>query len=147
LKIKTTSTQDTGEFDAEDPKIYLPATIEKNQAKVKAGFWAKIRRTMGRIPFAEDAVAAYYCAIDPETPMRVKALLLAALAYFILPMDVIPDFFALIGYNDDAVVLATVLSMVARNITPAHRARAKSALEREGEDAAAEAYPDKSKKR
>jgi uncharacterized membrane protein YkvA (DUF1232 family) len=58
----------------------------------------------------------------------VKAVLLAALAYFVLPVDVIPDFVAGIGFTDDAAVLALALSLVAGNITDAHRRRARQAL-------------------
>jgi NAD(P)-dependent dehydrogenase (short-subunit alcohol dehydrogenase family) len=58
---------------------------------VDDGFWPKIRRLAARLPFAEDLLAAYYAATDPQTPTRVRAVLLAALAYFVTPADLIPD--------------------------------------------------------
>jgi uncharacterized membrane protein YkvA (DUF1232 family) len=108
--------------------IQLPATIARNEHIVDVGFWKKLRKVAGKIPFAEDAAAAYFCAVDPRTPSKVKALLLAALAYFVMPVDVIPDFVAGFGFTDDAAVLALALSLVAGNITDDHRKRARAAL-------------------
>jgi uncharacterized membrane protein YkvA (DUF1232 family) len=108
--------------------VQLPATIARNERIVDAGFWKKLRKVAGKIPFAEDAAAAYFCAVDPRTPSKVKAVLLAALAYFVMPVDVIPDFIAGIGFTDDAAVLAMALSLVAGNITETHRRRARAAL-------------------
>jgi uncharacterized membrane protein YkvA (DUF1232 family) len=103
-------------------------TLERREEKVRAEFWDKFRRVAARIPFADDLVAAYCCALDPATPMKVRATLLGALAYFILPIDAIPDFLLGVGFTDDAAVLAAAISMVARHITPRHRAAAARAL-------------------
>jgi uncharacterized membrane protein YkvA (DUF1232 family) len=108
--------------------IHLPATIARNERIVDAGFWKKLLKVAGRIPFAEDAAAAYFCAVDPRTPSKVKAVLFAALAYFVIPVDIIPDFVAGLGFTDDAAVLALALSLVAGNITDDHRKRARAAL-------------------
>jgi uncharacterized membrane protein YkvA (DUF1232 family) len=93
-------------------------------------FWAKLRRTLARIPFAEDLVAAYYCALDRDTPGYVRAVLFGALAYFILPADVVPDFLAGLGFTDDASVLAAAIAAVGRHLEPRHRAQARERLER-----------------
>jgi uncharacterized membrane protein YkvA (DUF1232 family) len=115
--------------DAPTPAdIHLPATIARNEKIVDRDFWTKLRKVAGKVPFAEDAAAAYFCAVDPTTPSKVKATLFAALAYFVMPFDVIPDFLAGIGFTDDAAVIALALSMVAKNIRPEHRARARAAL-------------------
>jgi uncharacterized membrane protein YkvA (DUF1232 family) len=82
-------------------------------------------------PFVEDLIAAYYCALDPATPTRVRAMLLAALAYFILPFDFIPDMLPVIGFADDAALLAATIALVSSHITPAHRAAAARALDKE----------------
>jgi uncharacterized membrane protein YkvA (DUF1232 family) len=108
--------------------VHLPATIAQNARTVERGFWHKLLRLAGRLPFADDAAAAYFCATDPATPTRVRGLLLAALAYFVTPIDAIPDFVAGLGFTDDAAVLAMVLGMVARHIRPDHVARARKAL-------------------
>ena len=85
---------------------------------------------MGRVPFLDEAVAAYYCAADPKTPHRVQAVLLGALGYFVVPTDMIPDFIAGLGFSDDAAVLAAAIGAVRRHITDDHRARARGALGR-----------------
>ena len=91
-------------------------------------FWRKLGSVVARIPFAEDLIAAYYCAFDRDTPTHVKGLLLAALAYFVLPIDAVPDMLPIIGFTDDAAVLAATVKLVADNITPVHRQAAKGKL-------------------
>lgn len=93
-------------------------------------FWRKLKRSIARIPFAQDLVAAYYCALDPDTPPYVRAVLAGALAYFMLPMDVVPDFLAVLGFTDDASVLAATIAAIGRHMQPQHRTRARAALDR-----------------
>ena len=102
--------------------------LARDEDTVRRGFWRKLRRFASRLPFAEDLLAAYYCAFDRDTPMQVKAALLGALAYFVLPFDVVPDMLPLLGFADDAAVLATALRLVASHMKPAHRAAAKRAM-------------------
>lgn len=106
----------------------LPATIERNERIVREGFWRKLRRFAGRVPFATDIVAAYYSARDPATPLRARAILLGAVAYFVLPLDVVPDALTIIGFTDDAAVLAAAITVAGAHITPAHRDAARKAL-------------------
>ena len=103
----------------------------RDEDKVRRGFWVKVKRFGATLPFVEDLLAAYYCAFDRDTPMQVKAALFGALAYFVLPFDVIPDMLPMIGFTDDAAVLATAIRLVASHITPLHRAAARAALARE----------------
>ena len=93
-------------------------------------FWIKLKRLAVRLPFAEDLLAAYYCAFDRHTPRHVQAALLGAIAYFILPFDFIPDVLPVLGFTDDAAILATALRMVASHITPEHREAARTAMAR-----------------
>ena len=106
-------------------------SLGERERKVRRDFWAKLKRFAGNIPFVEDLVAAYYCALDPSTPMRVRGMLLAAIAYFILPFDIIPDMIAGLGFADDAALLTAVVGLVATHITPTHRAAAARALDKE----------------
>ena len=99
-----------------------------DEQKLRAQFWAKAKRVAAMLPFAEDLLAAYYCAFDRDTPLQVKATLLGALAYFVLPFDVVPDVLPLIGFTDDAAVLATAINLVAQHMRPEHRAAARRAL-------------------
>ena len=96
--------------------------------RVRRAFWPKLRKVASSLPFVEDLLAAYYCAFDRETPHHVRAALIGALAYFILPFDVIPDYLPLIGFTDDAAVLATALRLIAAHMQPAHREAARSML-------------------
>ncbi len=105
------------------------ARFEKDEKTVREGFWPKLKRVVGRLSFAEDLLAAYYCALDPKTPLRVRATLLAALAYFIAPVDLVPDVFIGFGFTDDAAVLLAAIRTVAASITPGHRDRARETLE------------------
>ena len=91
-------------------------TAARNEARVRREFWPKFRRFAARLPFAEDLVAAYFCAFDRATPRRVQVALIGALAYFVLPFDFIPDMLPLIGFTDDAAVLATAIRLVAVHI-------------------------------
>src|ERR1700720_1287045 len=104
--------------------------LAREKAYVRRGFWTKARRVAPAFPFPEDLLAAYYCAFDRATPRHVQAALLGALAYFILPFDVIPDMLPVLGFTDDAAVLATALKLVSSHIRPEHRDAAKQAIAR-----------------
>ncbi|MCS0497346.1 YkvA family protein [Ancylobacter mangrovi] len=115
---------ETFDFDA------ATGDAEDNERKVRAGFWKKLGSGASRLPFAEEATAAYYCALDSATPTRVRVLLFGALAYFLLPTDAVPDLFPVLGFTDDAAVIAATLNMLAGHVTPAHREAARAALDR-----------------
>ncbi|SDH70328.1 MULTISPECIES: YkvA family protein [Bosea] len=100
----------------------------RDEAKFGSDFMARLKRVAKRIPFAGDLLAAWFCARDPATPRRVRMTLLAALGYFVLPVDAIPDIMPLLGFTDDAAVIAAAIAAVAGSITPEHRERAKQAL-------------------
>jgi uncharacterized membrane protein YkvA (DUF1232 family) len=102
----------------------------RKEARVRRGFWRKAARVAARLPFADDLLAAYYCAFDRATPMPVKAALVGALAYFVLPFDFMPDVLPLLGFTDDAAVLLTAVRMVAGNMRPEHRDAARATLAR-----------------
>jgi uncharacterized membrane protein YkvA (DUF1232 family) len=104
------------------------ARFARDAERVRRDFWAKARRVAAQLPFAEDLLAAYYCALDRETPRAVQAALIGALAYFVLPFDVVPDLLPLLGFADDAAVLATAIKLVADNIEPRHREAARRTL-------------------
>jgi hypothetical protein len=44
-------------------------------------FWPKVKRVFAKVNFLRDALALYFCARDPKTPPRAKAIAFAALAY------------------------------------------------------------------
>jgi uncharacterized membrane protein YkvA (DUF1232 family) len=112
--------------------------LAKDRDSVRRRFWSKLKRVAARLPFAEDLLAAYYCAFDKETPRHVQAALLGAIAYFVLPFDFVPDMLPVLGFTDDAAILATAIRMVAGHITPEHRDAARAALKRGVETEGAE---------
>ena len=106
-----------------------PAEQKQQEALVRVRFWRKAKKLAGRLPFASDLLAAYYCAMDPTTPRKVRVILMAALAYFVVPTDMIPDFIAGLGYTDDATVLMAALGTVRQHVHPRHRDQAEIALD------------------
>jgi uncharacterized membrane protein YkvA (DUF1232 family) len=106
----------------------LMAERARSSRLVEKDFWRKLLKVAGRIPFAEDLAAAYFCAIDPLTPARVKSVLIGALAYFVIPFDAIPDFVAGFGFTDDAAVLAMAIRLVSKHVKDSHYMKARAAL-------------------
>ena len=104
--------------------------LAQDRDSVRRRFWIKLKKVAGRLPFIEDLLAAYYCAFDKQTPRHVQVALLGALAYFILPFDFIPDMMPVLGFTDDAAILATAIRLVAGNLTDDHREAARAALKR-----------------
>ncbi|WP_421859190.1 YkvA family protein [Oricola sp.] len=117
--------------DVKIGEILEPGTADEQQARekrVRSKFWTTARKAARAVPFMDELVAAYYCAFDPRTPPRVRGTLLAALAYFVLPLDLIPDFLINIGFGDDVTVLLAAMAAVRGSITDAHRDAARKAL-------------------
>ncbi len=110
----------------------VPYAVRVNASLVRRGFWPKIRRVAAGVPFAEDAVALWYCALDKETPASTKALLLAALAFFVVPKPFRPRKLPIPGLMvaDEAAVIAAAVALARRSIQPRHREQAKAILSR-----------------
>jgi uncharacterized membrane protein YkvA (DUF1232 family) len=104
--------------------------LAKDRESVRRRFWTKLKRVAAKLPFAEELLAAYYCAFDRQTPRHVQTALLGAIAYFIMPFDFVTDVLPVLGFTDDAAVLATAIRMVATHIMPEHREAARTALQR-----------------
>ena len=121
--------QRTATWNETDHSSADAGRFARDEEIVRRGFWTKARKFAAQLPFAEDLLAAYYCAFDRDTPLQVKAALIGALAYFVLPFDAVPDVLPFLGFADDAAILATALRMVANHLTPAHRAAAKRTLD------------------
>ncbi len=120
--------------EALDPaRALVPSVQRVNEVRVSKGFWPKLRRTASRIPFADQAVAVYYAARDPETPIAAKGIMLGALAYFVMPVDAIPDILAGIGFTDDAAVIAALLATLGSHVKRRHKDLARDALKRLGD--------------
>lgn len=109
-----------------DPEDYVGRDSARNEESARDGFVAKAKRYLNRIPLAHETVAMYFCMLDPKTPVWVKATAGAALAYFVLPVDAIPDFLPAVGLGDDASVLAAAFAAVSSHVTADHRERARA---------------------
>jgi uncharacterized membrane protein YkvA (DUF1232 family) len=105
-----------------------PADEPAGAERIRQRFFKTLRKAARTIPFTDELVAAFYCALDPATPVKVRGTLLAAFAYFVVPFDAIPDFLAGFGFTDDASVLLMAIGMVRAHITPVHREAARRAL-------------------
>ncbi|OCP18026.1 MULTISPECIES: YkvA family protein [unclassified Ensifer] len=117
--------------DVKIGEILLPgeeSEQERREKRVKRRFWPTFRRAARQIPFSRELVAAYYCAIDPKTPTRTRGILLAALAYFVLPIDFLPDFLAVVGFSDDVAVLTAAFAAISGQIKEAHYLKADETL-------------------
>jgi uncharacterized membrane protein YkvA (DUF1232 family) len=108
----------------------------QQQTRVITHFWGKLKTNLARIPFAHKAAALYFCARDPATPLKARGTLYGALAYFIVPLDVLPDMLLGLGFTDDLTVLMAAASVIANHLKPEHEARAHAAIERlrQGQD-------------
>lgn len=121
--------------DVLDPKKALvPATVQVNEQRVTRGFWPKIRKVASKVPFAADALSLWWCARDPTTPTAAKGMMFAALAYFVLPTDAIPDVLPAIGFTDDAAVIAALIAIVGKNLKARHKDEARNFLAKLGAD-------------
>ena len=116
----------TSRFSAEEMDAIRRSL--RDEARFGSEFLGRLKRVAKRIPFAEDLLAAWICARDPATPRRVRLTLLAALGYFVLPLDAIPDIMPFLGFTDDAAVIAAALAAVAGSITPEHREKARQTM-------------------
>lgn len=128
--MSTTSTPDLS-------RALVP--VPGQERYVRKRFWHKVRRTLRRVPFLDQVIGAYYAAIDPETPRSAQLVLMAALAYFVMPLDVVPDIIAFLGFGDDAAVMLMAVNTLSPHIKPKHMERARAFLE--AETAKAEAEP------
>ena len=104
--------------------------LKRDEAKVRRDFWRKLGAFAAQIPFAEEALTAYYCAFDRRTPTHVRVALMGALVYFISPIDILPDLLPIVGFADDAAVIAGSIKLVWDQIKPEHRDAARDALVR-----------------
>jgi uncharacterized membrane protein YkvA (DUF1232 family) len=127
----STRSQPVTPEDVLDPaKALVPSVQKTNEVRAQRGFWPKIVRTAAKIPFADQALSVWFAARDPLTPAAAKGMMFGALAYFVMPVDAIPDIFAGIGFTDDAAVFAALIATLGANIKRRHRDAAERALER-----------------
>jgi uncharacterized membrane protein YkvA (DUF1232 family) len=116
-----------------DIEVLGPEDADEKEARVRARFWPTVKKALRRIPFIDEVVAAYYAMLDPRTPARPRLILIGALAYFVAPIDMVPDFILGLGFADDASILLAALAAVRGSIREEHREAARRALRDEPE--------------
>jgi uncharacterized membrane protein YkvA (DUF1232 family) len=117
----------------------LTRRMTYDEAGLRRKLWRKLLREAASLPFAEDVLTAHYCAFDRKTPLYVKAVLVGAIVYFVVPDRLIPKYVSLVGLADDAAVLAVAIKGVSAHIKPEHREAARRALARMRGEAASRA--------
>lgn len=105
-----------------------PNTADHSKHYTPEKFWSKFSSVARIIPFRRNLLAMYFCLIDNQTPVWVKALIVSALGYFIFPLDVIPDLAPIVGYVDDASVIAATFALINMFIKPEHWQQADEVL-------------------
>lgn len=108
--------------------VYEPKSIAVLERAVRRRLWHRLRLFAGSLLFAQEAVAAYFCAVDPRTPLSVKLMLLGTLAGFLLPHRLIPKALRSLVVGGDIGFLVGALQGFAAHITVEHRRRARLAL-------------------
>ena len=109
--------EDFGEFDELDfgnKELKVKKNINEEEVQKKIDYvdenlWGKLEKSGRRVSFAKDILALYRYMKDPLVKWFRKAIVVAALIYFIVPIDTIPDITPLFGYLDDLGVITALL--------------------------------------
>ncbi len=90
-------------------------------------FWRKMTKSIQKAgeDLAVMGIKSWLAMTDSNTSVRHKAILGGALAYFVLPTDMVPDFLAGIGFTDDLAVLTLAVNSAGNAITPEHEKQAR----------------------
>ena len=89
-----------------------------------SNFW----KLVAKVPFARNAVEMYYALIDSNTSVNAKIIVASALAYFVFPMDIVPDIIPIVGFADDAAAIAAAYKAISSQITEEHKKKAEELL-------------------
>jgi len=108
----------------------LTRRMTSDEEGLRRKLWRKLLREAASLPFAEELLTAHYCAFDRQTPLYVKAVLVGAIVYFVVPDHWIPKSIPIVGYADDAAVLAAAFKAVSSHVKPEHREAARRTLAR-----------------
>lgn len=114
-----------------DKRMKAPKNLEKYASFFTDDkFWHKLARAFKKagIKVVYAALVLFYSLQDPRISKRDKALIIGALGYFILPLDLLPDFLPAVGFTDDLAALLLAFYKVHRCITPEVREKAEAKL-------------------
>jgi uncharacterized membrane protein YkvA (DUF1232 family) len=108
-----------------DIVVYQTKSLVALERVVRRRLASRLRAVAAAVPFAQEIVTAYFCAVDPQTPAGVKLALLGALAGFLLPQRLIPKILRSLVIGGDVGLLLGALQGFAQHIRPEHRLRAR----------------------
>lgn len=111
--------------------MQTPKNMENYQSLYsESGFWDKVEKvaTIVGIKTIYAALLLYYVLQDKTVPLQQRAIIYGALGYFILPIDLIPDYIPFVGFADDLSALLYAVHAVWKSVTPEMKARAKERL-------------------
>lgn len=107
----------------------LPQKIEQyGQHYDDHSLWNKIKSTAAKAgrKVIYNVLLLYYMLTDATIPLKHKRLIIGVLGYFILPIDLIPDFLPGTGFADDLLALLYVVKVLHDSITPEIKAKAEN---------------------
>lgn len=113
---------------ATPPKPPIPIPAEYDRERVEETFWPKFKRVAAVVPGVADILALYYYMQSEKAPLQHKLSVLATLAYFIMPLDLIPDFLGPIGYVDDIAVAMGLITFIGTDVMKPYRQYARKWL-------------------
>jgi len=101
-----------------DFEIDTPEEYEQKSRYVNENLWEKVERVGQKISFAKDIMALFNYFMDKHVSWHRKTIVVAALVYFIAPVDAIPDIAPLIGYMDDLGVITALMKYLGSELIP-----------------------------
>lgn len=102
---------DFEEFDSKEK-------VEDATEIIEDKLWVKLEKVGNKISFAKDLLALYRYLLDSSVGWQRKTVVVAALIYFIVPIDAIPDLAPLFGYMDDLGVIMATLKFLGHELIP-----------------------------
>ncbi len=113
------------------PRLPIPIPKEYNEARVRKGFWPKFKRVAAQVPGISEILALYFYLNSDLAPAQHKLSIIATLAYFLIPLDIIPDILGPLGYTDDVFVAMGLIKFIGADIMKPYRAYARKWLKGE----------------
>jgi uncharacterized membrane protein YkvA (DUF1232 family) len=112
--------------------LELPARFHAEQSYSAGRFWRKVARVAliaGRKTIVT-AITLFYCMRDKDTPAWAKGIIMGALGYLVLPVDLIPDAIPAVGFTDDWAALVSALAAVSFYVKDEHKQQAETRVEK-----------------
>ena len=92
--------------------------VERGTVYIEERLWNKVERVGSKIRFSKDVKALYRYMKDKHIPWYRTSIVVAALIYFISPIDAIPDFTPFFGFLDDLGVIVATIKFLGSEIVP-----------------------------